>query len=214
MINIIIYMQWVYIIICENDIIYVGETKNLFKRLMQHKNGGCKVTNENKVKKLIGLYKVTENYNFLRYLEELYEKCEDFDKKLENLKEILYDMDKYSLNRDKSLYVENYFTENVMKYSKYKNDVEKIYGGKYVVKERKREDMIFVDKKYNRPNCNCGLPCEVRKYYRNKRIVLNYTCSLRNVWENMDETLNCIEIGTKCSFYVEYLDDIELRVLF
>jgi predicted GIY-YIG superfamily endonuclease len=41
-------MHWIYVLECENNIIYVGETKKLYSRLYQHMNKrGSKHTSEN-----------------------------------------------------------------------------------------------------------------------------------------------------------------------
>ena len=65
-------MHWVYIINCENNIIYVGETKNLYSRLHQHTNNkGSKHTIENKPQSLSGLYKVQGHYRLLLYNREI-----------------------------------------------------------------------------------------------------------------------------------------------
>ena len=201
-------MQWVYIIKCEKGIIYVGETKNLMRRLTQHKNGGCTRTLENKAIELIGLYKVNVNYNFLKYIEELNEGVD-----LIKMREYLFNMGNYSLNRDFSLYVENYFAEYMIKLE---NDGKlgesRIYGGKYTKYERNERNMIFNEEKYKRPICLCGLPCEVNKSNLSKKAKINFTCCMRNVWKEMREEFNVIDLGKGCNYYREFLDDIETRV--
>ena len=32
-------MHWIYILRCNDNVIYIGETTRLYKRLMEHKNG-------------------------------------------------------------------------------------------------------------------------------------------------------------------------------
>ena len=32
-------MRWIYVLKCYENVIYVGETTRLFKRLLEHKNG-------------------------------------------------------------------------------------------------------------------------------------------------------------------------------
>ncbi len=55
--------NWVYVLSCENDVIYVGETERLFKRLEDHCSGkGSKITQKNKPLKLLALYKVSDNF--------------------------------------------------------------------------------------------------------------------------------------------------------
>ena len=56
--------NWVYVLSCENGVIYVGETERLFKRLAEHCNKkGSKVTQKNKPLSLLSLYKVSENFD-------------------------------------------------------------------------------------------------------------------------------------------------------
>jgi len=56
--------NWVYVLSCENGVIYVGETERLFKRLSEHCNKkGSKVTQKNKPLRLLSLYKVSENFD-------------------------------------------------------------------------------------------------------------------------------------------------------
>ena len=78
-------MQWVYILRCEKKVIYVGETKNLYSRMFQHTSGGCSTTKKYRPLELIGLYKVTSNYNFLKYIKEIYNDDIELDDKIENV---------------------------------------------------------------------------------------------------------------------------------
>ena len=57
-------MHWIYVIECENNIIYVGETYRLFSRLKEHckKHTGSVTTHSVDPKKLIGLFRL-ENIN-------------------------------------------------------------------------------------------------------------------------------------------------------
>jgi len=122
-------MLWIYILRCEGNIIYVGETKNLYSRMYQHINGGCATTKKYKALELLGLYKVTVNYNFLMYIREIYNYMVVLDKKIENMREYLFNMDNYSLCRDHSLCVENFITEKMMDDSVF-SDSHKVYGGR------------------------------------------------------------------------------------
>ena len=204
-------MQWVYILRCEKKVIYVGETKNLYSRLFQHTNGGCSTTKRYRAIELIGLYKVTSNYNFLKYVKEIYDEDVELDDKIENLREYLFDMDNYNLCRERSLVVENYITEKVMDSSIYK-DMFKVFGGKYT-KEKVDKNRIFESDVYDRPKCLCGLPCEMRKTVEGKRVRMIYTCCVKNIWDKMRRDIVTINMAHPCRFYKEYLDDIELRVL-
>ena len=58
-------VHWIYIIKCNDEFIYVGETINLYKRLTQHIRGhGGKNTHIHIPRKLIGLYKLNNNQSF------------------------------------------------------------------------------------------------------------------------------------------------------
>ena len=55
----------IYIIECNDNFIYVGETNNIYRRLKEHIRGkGGKNTHTHIPKKLIGLYKVNDNQSF------------------------------------------------------------------------------------------------------------------------------------------------------
>jgi len=208
-------MHWVYILRCEGKVIYVGETKNLYSRLFQHINGGCSTTKKNTPLELIALYKVTANYNFLKYIKEIYNENIILDDKIENLREYLFSMDNYALCRERSMFVENYMTEKVMDVSNYK-DKYKVFGGKYTKDGVKNNGRIFDEDIYDRPLCFCGLPCEIRKTASatgRKRVTIIYTCCVKNIWEKMRADVSLIRMPSPCRFYKEYLDDIELRVL-
>jgi len=200
-------MYWVYVLRCENKTIYVGETKNLVRRMYQHREGGCGVTKENKMLELIGLYKVVPNYYFVKYVDRMMSDSDDVDNRHDDMREMLFSMDKYNLNRDYSLYVENYITELCMDIK------ENVFGGKYLNNNRKENySREFGKEWHRRPLCGCGLPCEVRKYYNGKKIKLNYTCCLRNAWVSDIFKDTDIRIKSCCNFYQEYLEDIEIRV--
>ena len=55
-------VHWVYVLECEDDYIYVGETTRLFSRFQEHiTHRGGKNTLSHTPRKLIGLYKVNGN---------------------------------------------------------------------------------------------------------------------------------------------------------
>jgi hypothetical protein len=208
-------MHWVYILRCEGKVIYIGETKNLFSRLFQHINGGCSTTKKYPPLELIGLYKVTSNYNFLKYIKEVYNENIILDDKIENLREYLFSMDNYCLCRERSMFVENYMTEKVMDVSRY-NEKYKVFGGKYIKDEVKNKGRIFEEDIYDRPLCFCGLPCEIRKTscgIGRTKVTIIYTCCVKNIWDKMRVDVGLVYMASPCRYYKEYLDDIELRVL-
>jgi len=56
-------MHWVYVLKCANNIIYVGETKRLYRRLNEHcnKDSGSCTTHDFYPQSLICLYKVEDD---------------------------------------------------------------------------------------------------------------------------------------------------------
>lgn len=206
-------MLWIYILRCEGNIIYVGETKNLYSRMYQHINGGCATTKKYKALELLGLYKVTVNYNFLMYIREIYNYMVVLNEKIENMREYLFNMDNYSLCRDHSLCVENFITEKMMDDSVF-SDSHKVYGGRYTKDEIKSSNKrIFDDVVYDRPMCLCGIPVEIKKIVNGKKVKIICICSMKNVWDKMRDDVKELKIAKPCNYYKEYLDDIELRVL-
>jgi hypothetical protein len=210
-------MHWVYVLECEENRIYVGETINLFKRLNEHIRGeGGENTRQYRPKCLRGLYKVSVNSNFLDYMTDIIGYAEE-DSENQSIVDVLrekFENMGYSENRikEKALVIENYITERLMIKA---DDVYKVRGGKYT-----KDD---VDYKMcgegcrvlkDRPLCDCGYPCEVRCFVNNKKHSLYFLCSLKNVWCKMNDDIRNIEIGKPCSYYREYLDDIEFRVQF
>lgn len=65
-------MYWVYILECENGILYVGETCRLFRRLWEHLDGvGCLNTILNRPKKILAIYNVNRLGKFLEYNDKI-----------------------------------------------------------------------------------------------------------------------------------------------
>ena len=61
-------VHWVYVLECADDYLYVGETIRLFKRFDEHiRSRGGSNTLKHKPYKLIGLYKVNDNYSYWKY---------------------------------------------------------------------------------------------------------------------------------------------------
>ena len=194
-------MYWVYVLGCENDTYYVGETSKLFSRLHNHIKGvGSVNTKKNKVEKLVGLYRVPMLYRFLHYKENIdNNKTEDKEQMIKYLKYFnLLDSTK-----DMSNYCENFITEEIY------NSEKEVRGGKYT------KDKVEIPKRTsNYPLCNCGIPCEIKKKNLTPtKWKLYYCCSLNNIWDEMLESIKDIELGKSCNYYKEYLDDIEFRVL-
>ena len=200
-------MHWIYVLECENNIIYVGETKKLYSRLYQHMNKrGSKHTSENVPKSLIGLYKVHTNYNYLNYCREIID-VDVLDKK--KVKDCLdhFNMIEWN-NKDWARKIEDFITEKMLMFN------ENVYGGKYVNSNKMELERQHSDFELNKiPLCNCKLPAEIRLVKNNKYYKLYFTCSLKNIWSNMRNELKCINIQFPCNFYEELLDDLEYRMI-
>jgi predicted GIY-YIG superfamily endonuclease len=199
-------MHWIYVLKCENDIIYVGETKKLYSRLHQHMNKrGSKHTTENTPKALIGLYKVHTNYNFFHYCREIESNISDeFSIKncLENFNVIEWN------NKDWARKIEDFITERLLMCNK------NVYGGKYVNSNRMELDRQHTNSELSKtPLCHCQIPAEIKLVKHNKYYKLYFTCSLKNVWSNMRDEINCVDINPSCNYYKELLDDLEYRMI-
>jgi len=200
-------MHWVYVIKCSDEIIYIGETKKLFSRLYQHEtNKGSKHTCKYKPQTIIALYIVGVNYNFFQYLNELHG-----SKNIANLKDFLKNANNCVYNnKNYALEIENFLTEcNLSTY-------ENTFGGKYV-NENKFKLINQMDEKRkkivnSRPFCFCNLPAEIRIVKQNKYYKIFYTCCRKNIWDKMRLRFEHLNIPKCCSFYSEYLDDIDYRV--
>lgn len=199
-------MHWVYIINCENNIIYVGETKNLYSRLHQHTNNkGSKHTIENKPQSLSGLYKVQGHYRLLLYNREIEKENPDLNK----MKELLESFDETVwINKDWALALENFLTEYLLH-----NNLH-VYGGKYVNDNKFTLSRHYdVEELKKVPLCNCGLPAEIRCVKNNKYYKLYFTCCIKNVWSSMRNDFKVLNINEPCNYYWEYMEGIEYRLI-
>ncbi len=199
-------MHWIYIIKCENDIIYIGETKNLYKRLNQHKNNnGSKHTIENKPIQLIGIYKVHSQYRFLLY-------CREIEKEKPNIKNILKILNSFNEiewnNKDWARMIEDYICEYLL----YKNF--NVFGGKYINDNKNNINKQFdVEELIKVPLCKCNIPCKIECVKNSKYYKLYFTCSAKNIWNSMRSDYKNLELNKGCNFYIEYMDGIEYRLI-
>ena len=109
-------MHWIYILRCDNNIIYVGETTRLYRRLIEHKNGkGSDTTHEFKPYKLMGIYKLKK--------DGLTFDCP--------INKDMYEQGFIDENKSWGLELENQITLMYMKAMNTKWD--NVYGGKYHV---------------------------------------------------------------------------------
>jgi predicted GIY-YIG superfamily endonuclease len=210
-------MQWIYILKCEDNIYYVGQTSRLYRRFWEHQDGkGGLNTSIYTPEKVVAIYKVSNIIKFIDYNKQIININND-----ENLKRSYYtgfNNPKYVLNNwddidsvgndDKqtaSNTSENNIAECMMLHNK--DNWENIKGGKYVRFDCKYK---FPTNEYIKelPLCNCGLPCDVKKH-ENKEYIF-FRCAKKNMWKKFKDEFEIED--EPCKFYREYLTDIELRI--
>jgi hypothetical protein len=183
-------MHWIYILRCDNNIIYVGETTRLYKRLIEHKNGeGSDTTSEFKPYKLMGIYKLIK--------DGLTFDCP--------INKDMYEQGFIDENKPWGLELENQITLMYMKAMNTKWD--NVYGGKYHIGYRPENNpsnniTLF------RPYCKCKLPADIN-IYNNKKY---WRCCKKNCWDGLNEFLeNKLEypLLEPCNFYKEYKEKEE-----
>jgi predicted GIY-YIG superfamily endonuclease len=208
-------VHWVYIVKCNDDFIYVGETEYLYKRITQHITGrGGKNTHTHIPEKLIGLYKVYDNQSFYQYRSDV-----------KNNVAVTNTINDWGTWGD-NLFIENNFTERLFYERKDNstygtcNEWYRVRGGKYTradldtffdgykwasegngrgfaarnpISDKKEEDIV------DRPLCNCGMPCEVK--LNKEKTCIYFVCALKNIWSDFNAN---IEVGEICSFWKPY----------
>lgn len=215
-------VHWIYIVKCENDFIYVGETEYLYKRLKQHIRGrGGKNTHAHIPKKLIGLYKLNDNFSFYQYNSAV---------KFGTPDNVQTAINEWGDERGAdNLFIENRFTERLF-YERRNNheygtgnEWYRVRGGKYTkdslddtmysakeMCERPNRipgtlhlstpiDRLPVEEIIDRPLCHCGMPCEVKLSKDNTKIY--YMCAIKNVWNDF---YRGIDVDEPCNFW-DYL---------
>ena len=212
-------MYWIYILRCKDNIYYVGQTKRLYTRFWEHQDGnGGLNTSIYSPEEVVAIYRVSNIIKFIEYNERIININND-----ENLKwsyNTGFNNPKYVLNnwnnidsvetknddkQNASNTSENNITECMMMHNK--DNWENIRGGKYIRFDCKYK---FPNNEYIKelPLCNCGVPCDVKKH-KNKESLF-FKCAKKNMWDGFIDEFK-IE-NEPCSFYREYLTDIELRV--
>lgn len=213
---------WVYVLKCEGDYIYVGETRRLFRRFNEHLRGrGGSNTIKHKPRQLIGLYKVNDNYSFIKYRTAIH--SGEYNK---------FIIDDWNNDGD-NLLVENHITHRLF-YERRNNheygsgnEWYRIRGGNYT---REGMDEIISGYKYasekeggfycagnpvasipvptivDRPLCKCQHPSEVKISRDNTTIY--FVCALKNVWGGFFSDL---QIDEPCDFWQSYTEDIPVK---
>lgn len=195
-------MKWVYILQCEDDYFYVGETSRLYRRFWEHQTGlGGLNTSIYPPINIVSIYPVNRLGKFFDYTEKV--KNNDY-----NLNYNIY-FDRGGIienfNNDDdceydSLWVENNITEKMM----INNEANwgKIRGGKYV---RFNVEYNFPNNKLVKelPNCKCGFPCDVKQNEENN--YLYFRCAKKNIWNKMREEFEIK--GEPCNYFMKYTND-------
>ena len=215
-------VHWVYVLECEDDYVYVGETTRLFRRFNEHlRSRGGSNTVKHKPYKLIGLYKVNENHSFMRYRNTV--NTGEYNR---------FIIDQWD-NEGDNLLIENHITERFL-YERRENDSYggglewyKVRGGKYTRESldetvanyrwasekegrschaRNPIEYISVDTIVDRPLCKCRYPSEVKLSKDKTKIY--FVCALKNVWGDFCSDLL---VDTPCDLWQLYTDDKEVK---
>ena len=180
-------MHWVYVLKCANNIIYVGETKRLYRRLNEHcnKDSGSCTTHDFYPQSLICLYKVEDDCSTIN----------DYNWDFEDEKMW-------------ALSLENNITEMCMQSMGpyWKN----VYGGKYHDGYRPNENPSK-DCLFKRPYCNCKRPADIKEWNGKKY----WRCAKKNIWDKLkDYVLNDLAFSYQndaCNFYSDYTPDSNFK---
>jgi len=198
-------MHWIYILRCQDDYFYVGETSRLYRRFWQHQggNGGLN-TLTYLPEEIVAIYKVNTICKFMdynEYVSNIIDGVCDEDYKGFKLR---YFNDEYQ-DYDDNLYAENNIVECLMIHKK--DDWSKIRGGKYT--------RFDVEYKYpvndyikDLPLCKCGIPCDIRK--NEDKNYLYFRCAKKNMWDKLREEFDIDDYA--CNFFMEYIKDKQLKV--
>ena len=218
-------VHWVYVLDCEDDYIYIGETTRLFRRFSEHlRNRGGSNTIKHKPYKLIGLYKVNENYSFMKYRNAITKNTYN-----------RFIIDNWD-NEGDNLLIENHITERFL-YERRENDYYggglewyKVRGGKYtreslndtvsgykwasekvgrVYHAGNPINSISADTIVDRPLCKCNYPSEVKLSKDKSKIY--FVCSLKNVWDGFCSDL---QVNKACDFWNLYTEDTKIKELY
>ena len=193
-------MHWVYILRCEDDYYYVGETRRLYRRFWEHQAGiGGLNTSTYSPEEIVAIYKVNTICKFMdynKYVNKIldgiwYENYKGF--KLRDFNEDNED-DDYD-----NLCAENNIAECLMIHKK--DEWNKIRGGKYIKFdiEYKYPDNNYIK---DLPLCKCGLPCDIRK--NENKNYLYFRCAKKNIREEINI------VDESCNFFMEYTKDKQL----
>lgn len=203
-------MHWVYILKCEDEHYYVGETKRLYRRFWEHTNrrGGLN-TSAYKSECVVAIYKVSTLCKFFEYNSNVIDTINNnhtiynqngYDKWLLEK----FNDDDHDVEYD-HLLAENSITECLMLNNK--DNWEQIRGGKYT---RFDVEYTFPLNTYIQSLriCKCGLPCDIKK--NEEHNYLYFRCAKKNMWDSLKEQFDIDE--EPCNYFMEYTMDKEIKL--
>ena len=215
MLNILVYtykMYWVYILECENNYFYVGETRRLYRRFWEHLNGeGGINTSIYRPKSIVAIYPVNRLGKFLYYNQKVISNDYNLHYNIYfnrgGILEGFNYYDEWGNNSYFSKYVENTIVEKMMITDK--DNWEKIRGGEYV---RFTMEYTFPKNEIveDLPICNCGLPCDVKQ--NEKHGYLYFRCAKKNMWDDFCKEFFTEISNNPCKFFMKYTKDLEYKI--
>ena len=199
-------MHWIYILQCENDYYYVGETSRLYRRFWEHQGGiGGINTSAHSPEKIVAIYRMNNICNFIDYNEYVSKIIDGvWHENYKNFKLRDFNNTETDSHYEK-LYAENNIAECLMIHKK--DEWNKIRGGKYV---RFDIDYKYPNNDYIKelPLCNCGLPCDINK--NDDDNYLYFRCAKKNMWDKFREDFNIYD--EPCNYFMEYTKDKQLKI--
>ena len=197
-------MKWIYILKCDDEYYYVGQTERLYRRFWEHLNGNGGLNTSQYCKfEIVGIYKVNTICKFLEYNEIV---LSNNDKIYESNGHRLLNSWNNIVDywNDDSHYAENNITECLMLHKKDKINIK---GGKYTsMNDDKHFNMtlnITNPLVNNLPLCKCGIPCDIKK--NDKKNNIYFRCAKKNMWDKFKDLFEITE--DPCNFYMEYTFD-------
>jgi len=214
-------MHWIYILGCEENVMYVGETTRLYRRFWEHQEGRGGVNTSSYLPiELMGIYKVHDIHKFEDYQNKIRD-LNDIDDGITEENEYLYRKAYNSLtywndneyNEDyyetsqhyDGKYLENSIIELLINNNPSNND--KIRGGKYTRFDC--EYTIPSDDIIKIPFCKCNIPCDIKK--NDTKNILYFRCAKKNIWSDLEESIN-LDVDYPCNYYKEYTEDKLVKI--
>lgn len=196
-------VHWIYVLECEDDRVYIGETTRLYTRFGEHVTGeGGVNTRVFRPHTLIALYRMNSTYSFMKYRAMI--KRGEYNK---------FMLGHWEEDGD-NLAVENHITERYMhEWNKNGLPWHHVRGGKYTRHTRTAVTVypiapIDINRIVDRPLCKCGYPSEVKLSEKGN---IYFVCCRSNVWDRFTCDL---EIPDKCNFWEMYEEDKEIKKQF